>query len=435
MPRRSLQFFGCLLIAAWVPLHAADWPHWRGPSRDGRVEEDSGWNGSAWPMQEVWRRNVGQGSTSPLVIGDRLYTLGWRDGRDTVLCLQARTGEAVWEQTYPAPRHARNAVGDEGLYFGPTSTPEYDSETGLLYTLGCDGALHCFDTRRDGALVWAVNLYDEYKMPKRPGQGERHRNRRDYGYTTAPCVKGDWLIVEVGAPSGTVRALDKRTGKPVWASQYDNFAGHTGGLVPLAIDEAECLAVQTQHNLLILRVDGENAGRTVATFPWEADFANNILTPVAEGNRVLVSSCYSHRTEDRHASCQVRIADGKAEVVWEKPYSSFIGSPVLVGTRLYIPGVRLYCLDWTSGELVWEGANFNYGASLIACRDERLIALGNRGNLLLIESDARSRGKYVELASREVLPGNDIWSHAVLSGGSLYARDVAGNLLCLRAGD
>ena len=48
----------------------------------------------------------------------------------------------------------------------------------------------------------------------RSGDG---RDKRD-GAGRQPLVHGDWLIVEVGSSRGTVIALDKRTGREVWAS-------------------------------------------------------------------------------------------------------------------------------------------------------------------------------------------------------------------------
>ena len=42
-------------------------------------------------------------------------------------------------QEYDSPRFGRLAEGDQGLYSGPTSTPEFDAASGLLFTLSCDG--------------------------------------------------------------------------------------------------------------------------------------------------------------------------------------------------------------------------------------------------------------------------------------------------------
>ena len=183
---RYLSLLALCLAPVWA--HADDWPHWRGPNRNDRVAEDSGWNSHAWPLEKpVWSTNVGEGGTSPLVVGDRIYVLGWKDGNDKLSCLDAAKGNEVWSVSYACPQHGRRATGDEGLYSGPTSTPEYDAETGLLYTLSCDGDLICWNTRENGRQQWKLNLYERYDVPRRLKHGRS--GLRDYGYTTAPLLR------------------------------------------------------------------------------------------------------------------------------------------------------------------------------------------------------------------------------------------------------
>ncbi|MFN3981477.1 MAG: carbohydrate ABC transporter permease, partial [Caldilinea sp.] len=85
----------------------------------------------------------GPGSATE-VLSYLLYVLGWSDGNDHLFCLDAGTGKEVWRQSYPAPQYGRFAEGDKGVYSGPSSTPELDPQTGLLYTLSCDGELRCW---------------------------------------------------------------------------------------------------------------------------------------------------------------------------------------------------------------------------------------------------------------------------------------------------
>ncbi len=83
------------LLAALAPARApaADWPHWRGPSRNGHTPEDSGWESGAWPpKQPVWSGSFGVGSSSPVVAEGRLYVTGWGEGKDHVHCIEAATG-------------------------------------------------------------------------------------------------------------------------------------------------------------------------------------------------------------------------------------------------------------------------------------------------------------------------------------------------------
>src|SRR5262249_20507048 len=157
---------------------AADWPHWRGPRRDGNTAEHSGWDGSKWILEKpLWTAQTGEGSSSPLVVNGRLFSVGWQDGKDRVHCLDARMGKAWWSVSYTCPRYGRHSLGDTDSYSGPTATPEYDAETGFLYTLSTDGDLNCWDTRERGKRVWGKNLYDVYGVPRRPEVGKAGTRR------------------------------------------------------------------------------------------------------------------------------------------------------------------------------------------------------------------------------------------------------------------
>ena len=58
-----------VLFLCAVGLRGADWPHWRGPTRDGISHERSGYQDGRWNIDKpAWRINVGKGCSSPLVI-------------------------------------------------------------------------------------------------------------------------------------------------------------------------------------------------------------------------------------------------------------------------------------------------------------------------------------------------------------------------------
>jgi outer membrane protein assembly factor BamB len=415
----------CLTCSSFAV--AEDFPHWRGAQRNDHVAEDSGFEAKAWPLQKpAWQTNVGEGSTSPIVADGKLYVLGWKSDQDSLQAFDAKTGELLWKQSYEAPRYARHATGDEGLYSGPTGTPEYDAATKLLYTLGSDGELRCWKTDARGEVAWRKNLYDDYHMPQRPRQ--LRSGKRDYGYTSAPLVYNDWLLVEVGGDRGTVVVFDKRTGAEIWTSEHRGLAGHTGGLVPLKVDGVACIALLTLTELLVLRVDGPSPGKTVATFPWETEWANNLLTPTICDDSLLISAWHTHHAIAR---IQISLKEG-AKKLWQTDRASHTGSPVVDGDRIYFAGDKLVCLDAASGKIVWEGGAFKDGASLLLTKDERLIALGSHGHLVLVETARRSPDTYRELSRVESLFSTDAWPHVVLAHGLLCAKDRAGNLKCFR---
>ena len=213
-----------MILLAIVPAESADWPHWRGPARSDISSDSSGWDGQSWLKGQLWQASVGEGSSSPVVVDNRVYLTGWSNNRDTLVCLAIDNGEEQWRQTYDSPRYGRFAVGDQGLYSGACSTPEYDSESGMLFTIGVDGDLNAWDARDEGKRVWSLNLYERYGAQQRPEVAVRKKTQRDYGYVSSPLVSDEQLIVEVGAKTGNLVGFNKRTGRELW--RYAHAAIH-----------------------------------------------------------------------------------------------------------------------------------------------------------------------------------------------------------------
>ncbi len=406
-----------------------DWPHWRGPQRNDHTTEPSGWVEGEWKLGDVlWERSLGAGSSSPLVVGGKLYSLSHGGGNEYVVALDAATGRELWSQSYRAPEYGRHSTGDKGLYSGPSGTPEFDSSTGLLYTLGSDGDLACWDTAAEGREVWRKNLHAEYRIPQRPQVGRS--GLRDYGYTTAPLVHGDWLLVEVGAEQGNLIAFEKRTGKEVWRSDAADPPGHCGGMAPMNVDGMACLAVFTFDHLRVYRLEGERPGTTLGAYPWKTEFAKSIASPAVHENSVIITAGYNYDKIIRLDASREGLRQ-----VWEQPFHSKVCSPVIHKGYVYWGWEDLYCLDFQTGELVWRlRAGLSDPGSLILTADERLIAWGASGRLFLAETTPRAaKGKI--LVERNLPARSDAWPHAVLAAGRLYCKDRSGTIRCLAIGD
>jgi len=405
-----------------------DWPQWRGPDRNGYAKDASAYDGGVWPGKQLWRADVGEGGSSPIVAAGNVYTLGFdaKTSQDLVRCLDAATGAERWTHRYKSRRFGRHAIGDQGLYSGASATPEFDPSTKLLYTLGTDGDLNCWATDREGERVWGVNLYETFKAPRRPKADRTRAGQRDYGYITAPLVHGDWLLVAVGAAEGHLMAFDKRTGKRLWSSEARDPAGHCGGLAPITVEGKSCVAVLSINHLLVIRLDKGNEGRTLATYPWPTDFANNIASPAAVGNEVLITSGYNHKK-----MVKLRITASGAEKVWDSDEFSAICTPVIDGPHVYFVRRKMYCLDLATGRTLWSGGTFGDAASLVLTTDGRLICWTGNGDLTLVDSARLSPKSYRELASRKKLFRADAWPHVALADGRLYVKDRDGNLACV----
>lgn len=423
----SLVPFAALLTCIGL-ADAADWPHWRGSDRNDVVEEPSGWDDSEWRLNQVWEVDAGSGATSPLVIGDRVYVMGSFDDREHLQCLNAADGATIWHKEYPAPSYGRNATGDQGIYRGVSATPEYDTDTGLLYTLGIDGDLRCWNLKADGALVWSLNLYDRYHVGQRPDVGglASGQSRRDYGYTCSPLIHGDTLIVEVGdTATGTVKGFDKRTGEELWSSECRDEAGHSGGIVPLTVDDIPCAAVLTMRRLLIVRLDSGREGQTFAELDWTTDFANNIPTPAVDGDRIIVTTSYNQSA----MCCLQATSDGLREV-WKVENPSGVCSPIIHKGHVYWAWLGIHCVHIESGDERWIAPKIGTPGSCVITSDDRLISLGDRGDLILSETAAHSPHAYTELARRRLDFPSDCWPHVVLANGRLYCKDRDGTLKC-----
>ncbi|MDP6635780.1 MAG: PQQ-binding-like beta-propeller repeat protein [Phycisphaerae bacterium] len=420
-----------LLLAIVISMFVSaasgeDWVCWRGANHNGVVGEKSGWPEN-WPPKEAWRRNVGYGCTSPIIVDGKLYVMGWRGsarrrggkGTDTLYCIDAASGKDVWKQSYSCPYQGRISTGDAGAYGGPSSTPTFDKSTGFLYTLSIDGDLQCWDATKGGLLVWKLNFYDKYKVPRRPHVGG---GRRDYGYPGSVLIRGDTLLAEVGTPTGTVMGFDKKTGRRIWASQYNGPAGHTGGLVPISVNRADCIAVLTLKELVVMRIDKGFEGKTVATTKWQTEFSCNISTPTVVGDRVLVTSAYNNK-----AAVMFRVASGRMKPVWRARFYSTNGSPVIHRGRVYIIKDSLRCLDAATGKLLWSGGSFGDG-SCLATADDKIIAFG-KGRASLVDVSSAG-GKYRELMRINCGLRSTCYPHITLAGGFLCAKDRSGAMVC-----
>ena len=416
-----------IVAAAFASVAGAeDWPRWRGATRSGVVAEKSGWP-AGWPPEKLWSRSVGYGCTSPIIVGGKLYVMGWGGGRrrrggggsDTLYCIDADSGKELWKQSYPCPYQGRLSTGDEGAYGGPSSTPTFDKFTGLIYTLSVDGDLRCWDARKGGALVWKLNFHDKYKVRRRPHSGG---GTRDFGYPTSVLIRGQTLLVEAGAPTGTVMGLDKTSGRQVWASQYNGPAGHTGGLVPITVGGADCIAVLTLRELVVMRVDKGYEGRTVATTKWQTEFSCNIPTPAVSGSRVLVTSAYNNK-----AAVLFNVAKGRMRPLWRAKYYSTAGSGVIHRGRVYIIKNSIKCLDAAGGKLLWSGGSFGDGSCLVTA-DDKVIAFG-KGSVRLLDA-APTVTTYRELARLDCGLRAICYPHITLAGGVLCAKDRSGAMVC-----
>ncbi|MEM9801148.1 MAG: hypothetical protein AAGA20_12545, partial [Planctomycetota bacterium] len=93
-----------LLSTPLVPTTEGEytWPQWDGPARTG-ISTETDW-ASEGKEEDLWRVELGLGYSTVSVADGRLYTMGYdrEAGLDSVFCLDALTGEIIWQHSYPS---------------------------------------------------------------------------------------------------------------------------------------------------------------------------------------------------------------------------------------------------------------------------------------------------------------------------------------------
>ncbi len=209
----------CMAFGGWVPANAAsdpaDWPNWRGPGQDRKSPAANlpvKWNPRGGAGSNVlWANEEAAGISSPIVMNGRLYTLV-RTDHDTildaekVLCLDATTGEKLWENRFNA---YLTDVPPERVGW---SSCVGDPETGRIYALGVCGYFSCIDGET-GETIWSRSLFEEFGLLSTYG-----------GRTNFPVIFEDLVIIsavminwgENARPNHTFLAMDKATGETMW---------------------------------------------------------------------------------------------------------------------------------------------------------------------------------------------------------------------------
>src|SRR5262249_37514077 len=148
-----------------------------------------------------WGRELGEGHSSVVADGDRLFTMYSKGEQEFVIALDAATGKTAWEKSY--------AASTSGLELefgkGPHSTPLIVGR--LLFTIGVSGRMHCFD-KNAGTVVWSHDLWQDYGGSK-----------MDRGYSCSPLAWKSTVIVTLGGKGQAFVAFDQQSGNVVWKKQ------------------------------------------------------------------------------------------------------------------------------------------------------------------------------------------------------------------------
>jgi outer membrane protein assembly factor BamB len=390
--------------AATRPAEADDWPQFRGPGRDG-VSAETGL-ADRWPEDgptRLWEVALGSAYSGLSVVGERIYTLESRDGREYVVALDVADGSRRWSvELGPA--------WDDRWSKGPRSTPTVDG--GVVFALGSRGRLMALGAA-DGSVRWNVDLVAEYgaHVPQ-------------WGVSASPLVHEGRVFLPVGGKGTLLMAFNRDNGREVWRSGD----GKPGYAAPIAIEAAGKVQIVffTSEGLFSA---SPASGTVYWSRPWETSYDVNAAAPVfVPPDRVFFSSGYDK------GGAVVRIReDGETlaiEEIWRnRQMKNKFSSSVLLGDHLYgFDESTLKCVDVRNGETVWKARGGGHG-SLVAA-DGKLLVLDEKGTLELV---AASPDGHRELASVRLFDSKT-WTAPTLADGRLYVRDES-RLIALAIGN
>jgi len=412
-----------ILSAALFAL-AADWPQWRGPNRDG-ISKETGLL-QQWPEggpKLVWQvSDLGDGYSTPAVVGDRIYLLGSKGmDEESVYCLSAGDGKTLWKS-----RLGNVGLNQNALYPGARSTPTVDGDR--VYAMSSDGDLACLE-KSSGKIVWHKNVRQEFGG--KTGW---------WAYAESPLIDGDVLVCTPGGADAAIVALKKSTGELIWkyaSPAPDEEAGYSSAIVVRTEGVKQYVQLLNKGLVGLDAKTGQELWRYTGIIK---DFPN-IPTPVSAKDIVYGATAKGGGGFVRLK----RTGSGveAAEVYAGAKLPTAIGGSVEVNGYLYGTGSgALMCVEVPSGEVKWQAKGVGVGSLCYA--DGRLYVHSENvpGEVALVEAtpeEYRERGRFtppngprnrlVEVANidqnakaKKISEGRT-WAYPVVANGRLYIRD------------
>lgn len=401
--RTVFTLFAITLLGGLLSISVAaeDWPQWGGKRRN----FTSGAKGLAdtWPAEgpkELWSRSLGEGYSSMAVEGGRLYTLYRTGQEETVVALDATSGETLWEHTYEA-RSLPKMTLEYGP--GPHSTPLVVGNR--VFTTGAMGTFLALD-KVTGKVLWSHNLYEEF--------GSNWRR----GYSCSPVAYQDMVILTLGAGGENgVAAFDQKTGKLIWKAS-DYVYGFSSPIL-ITVDGQDQLVIFMSKEAAGL---DPMTGERLWSHPHKTSWGLNISTPLwGEGNLLFLSSAYNGGSR----VLQLSQADGKTSVkeLWfNNRFRIHFGNAIRIGDYVYgssgdFGPAFFTAVHVRTGKVAWRNRSFARFSSVYA--DGKLFLVDEDGALALVTVTPEG----MELHSRAEVLNSNAWTGPILAGSTLYVRD------------
>lgn len=392
---RNLQLMALSMTAGLLsPLSVrADWPNFFGPKFDGKSDETGFKKEFKQAPKPSWERTIGSAFSSFAVVGDRLYTCGEAEKQQALYCLNANTGEVIWQK--PFEKQYKNEHGD-----GTRATPTVDGDR--VYVLGAFGKLICVDAAT-GKDIWE----------------KQFNNVPTWAYSGSVLIEGDLAIVSAGKGHGSLIAYEKKTGKEVWKVGDDQVGYATP--YPFTFNNQRYVVGFMGNVAIIAEM---KTGREVWRSAWKTSYDVNAAMPIFHDGHLFFSSGY-----DTGCGLFKLAADGdklSATQVWKSDVLlTKFQSCILHNGKLYASDQNaLKVVDFMTGKELFKQAKIKNATMVLA--DEHFIMLTEQGQLQIAKAGG---AEFTPITKVSILDGR-CWSIPVLDKGRLFARNMD-RVVCL----
>ncbi|MFZ4764397.1 MAG: PQQ-binding-like beta-propeller repeat protein, partial [Roseimicrobium sp.] len=214
-----LAIFSLLAFSAFT-ASAENWPQWRGPRLDG-TSQDTGFPLKAETATLQWKTELpGSGHASPIVWGDRVFTISATEaGERLLLALDRTSGQLLWQTSVlKAPLEFIHKLNTQA-----SSTPATDGEK--IFTAFLDNSetpetkkanegrvIPKGEVPKGTVVISAHDFTGQQVWQVRPGLfSSKH------GFCSSPVVFKDKVIVNCDHDGeGYIVALARADGRELW---------------------------------------------------------------------------------------------------------------------------------------------------------------------------------------------------------------------------
>ena len=396
---------GMIVLGGFTAVVAAqnagpDWPQWRGPRRDGTLAGFT--EPKAWPdtLTQRWKITVGEGYSTPILVGNRVYQFSRQGEREVMTALDADTGKVIWQTGHDAPFTMHSATTQHGP--GPKSTPAFAN--GRLFSIGMTGIVTAYDANT-GKQVW-----------QKPGTTPVPL------YTThafSPVVDRGLAIFHVGGDNaGALTAYDVNTGEEKWSWKGDG----PGYGSPVVVDIEGTRQVITITQGKLVGVDASN-GMLLWERPFVITNKTNSVTPVVHGRTIIVSG---NGEPTRALAIAKRANQWVTDMVWENADIPLrMSDAVVVGDVLFGLANRnsgqYFAADAATGKTLWTSDGRQAAHAAIARSGDLFLSLEDDGELVVVRNSKTG----FEPLHRYKVSDSATWTQAAYSGNRVFVKDVS----------